>query len=202
MTSVAELPAGFADKVLSAQSTFRSVMDAMARPGSIQRIASAAGAPAAMMRGTAAIALTLFDHDTLVWLDGRMSATADVAKWLKFHTSAPVITDSSTASFALVGDPEYLPALDRFAFGSNEYPDRSTTVILQVESLTNGPVVELQGPGIDGSAALRASIQPPDLFDRLAINAALFPRGIDVVLVADDEIVAVPRTTRLAVHGV
>ena len=75
MTSVAELPAGFADKVLSAQSTFRSVMDAMARPGSVQRIASAAGAPAAMMRGTAAIALTLFDHDTPVWLDGRMSET-------------------------------------------------------------------------------------------------------------------------------
>ena len=59
MTTVAELPAGFADKVLSAQSTFRSVMDAMARPGSVQRIASSAGTPAAMMRGTAAIALTL-----------------------------------------------------------------------------------------------------------------------------------------------
>ena len=198
MTTVAELPAGFVDKVLSAQSTFRSVMDAMARPGSIQRIVSAPGTPFAMMRGTAAIALTLFDHDTPVWLDGRMLATADVAKWLKFHTSAPVVADSSIASFALVGDPRNLPALDRFAFGSNEYPDRSTTLILQVESLTNGPVVDLQGPGIDGSTALRASIQPRDLFERLAINATLFPRGIDVVLVHDDCIVAIPRTTRLA----
>ena len=201
MTSVSELPAGFADKVLSAQSVFRSVMDAMARPGSIQRFASAAGTPAAMMRGTAAIALTLFDHDTPVWLDGRMSATADVAKWLKFHTSAPVVADSSIASFALVGDPENLPALDRFAYGSNEYPDRSTTLILQVESLTDGPVVEVQGPGVDGSAALRASIQPRDLFERLAINVALFPRGIDVVLVHDDAIVAIPRTTRLVRGG-
>jgi alpha-D-ribose 1-methylphosphonate 5-triphosphate synthase subunit PhnH len=201
MTSVAELPAGFADKVLSAQSTFRSVMDAMARPGSIQRIASAAGAPAAMVRGTAAIALTLFDHDTLIWLDAQMSATPDVAKWLKFHTSAPVTADSSIASFALIGDPENLPSLDRFAFGSDEYPDRSTTLILQVESLTDSPIVELQGPGIDGMAALRASIRPRDLFERLTINATLFPRGIDVVLVHDDTIVAIPRTTRLVKGG-
>jgi alpha-D-ribose 1-methylphosphonate 5-triphosphate synthase subunit PhnH len=197
MTSVAELPTGFADKVLSAQSTFRSVMDAMARPGSIQRIASSAGTPAAMMRGTAAIALTLFDHDTPIWLDAKMSATPDVGKWLKFHTSAPVAADSSISSFALIGDPQNLLALDRFAFGSNEYPDRSTTLILQVESLTDGLAVELQGPGIDGTAALRASIQPRDLFERLAINATLFPRGIDVVLVHDDSIVAIPRTTRL-----
>src|SRR6185312_9949622 len=137
MTTVAELRAGFADKVLSAQSTFRSVMDAMARPGSVQRIQPAAGAADIMMRGTAALALTLFDHDTPIWLDSVMSAAPEVARWLKFHTGAPVVTDSSIASFALVGDPQNLPALDRFAFGSNEYPDRSTTLILQVESLDN-----------------------------------------------------------------
>jgi alpha-D-ribose 1-methylphosphonate 5-triphosphate synthase subunit PhnH len=197
MTTVAELPAGFADKVLSAQSTFRSVMDAMARPGSIQRVVATAGTPAAMMRGAAAIALTLFDHDTPVWLDPAMSETPDVSKWLKFHTSAPVIADSSIASFALIGDPAHLPPLDRFAFGSNEYPDRSTTLILQVRSLTQGTAFELRGPGIDGTATLRAEIRPHDLFERLAVNSALFPRGIDVVLVHDDAIVAIPRTTRL-----
>ncbi|MGA7994572.1 MAG: phosphonate C-P lyase system protein PhnH [Bradyrhizobium sp.] len=201
MTTIAELPAGFADKVLSAQSTFRSVMDAMARPGSMQRIAVATGAPSPLMRGAAAIALTLFDHDTPVWLDAAMSETADVTKWLKFHTGAPVIADCSICSFALIGDASALPALDRFAFGSNEYPDRSTTLILQVGSLTEGARFELRGPGIDGSAMLQAAIEPADLFERLAINAALFPRGIDVVLVADDAIVAIPRTTRVAAKG-
>jgi len=201
MTTIAELPAGFADKVLSAQSTFRSVMDAMARPGSIQRIAVATGAPSPLMRGAAAIALTLFDHDTPVWLDAAMSETANVTKWLKFHTGAPVVANSSVCSFALIGDAGALPALDRFAFGSNEYPDRSTTLILQVASLTEGTDVELRGPGIDGTAVLRATIEPADLFERLGINAALFPRGIDVVLVADDAIVAIPRTTRLAAKG-
>jgi alpha-D-ribose 1-methylphosphonate 5-triphosphate synthase subunit PhnH len=201
MTTVAGLPAGFADKVLSAQSTFRSVMDAMARPGSVQRIVSSAGAPAALMRGTAAIALTLFDHDTPVWLDPLLTATSDVTNWLKFHTGAPVIADSSICSFALVGDAKTLPALDRFSFGTNEYPDRSTTLILQVDSLTHGLSIELRGPGIDGTAVLQAAIQPPDLFERLAINAVLFPRGIDMVLVHDDSIVAIPRTTRFAAKG-
>jgi alpha-D-ribose 1-methylphosphonate 5-triphosphate synthase subunit PhnH len=201
MVTVAELPAGLADKVLSAQSTFRAVMEAMARPGSVQRIRAAAGTPASMMHGTAAIALTLFDHDTPVWLDSAMSATSDVAKWLKFHTSAPVIADPSASSFAVIGDAQNLPTLERFAFGSNEYPDRSTTLILQVDSVTSGPAFELTGPGIDGAAVLQATI-PANLLERLEINATLFPRGVDVVLVHDDAVVAIPRTTRLAAQGV
>jgi alpha-D-ribose 1-methylphosphonate 5-triphosphate synthase subunit PhnH len=201
MTTIAELPAGFADKVMSAQSTFRAVMEAMARPGSVQRPVVEVGTPASVMRGTAAIALTLFDHDTPIWLDPKMSETSEVARWLKFHTSAPVIADSSICSFALIGDAGALPDLFRFALGTNEYPDRSTTLIVQVRDLARGERYELRGPGIDGSAVLQATIEPKNLFERLAVNASLFPRGIDVVLVADDAIVAIPRTTRLVARG-
>ena len=201
MTTIAELPAGFADKVRSAQSTFRAVMEAMARPGSVQRVVAAVGTPAPIMRGTAAIALTLFDHDTPIWLDAKMSETSEVAKWLKFHTSAPVVADSSISSFALIGDAGALPDLSHFALGTNEYPDRSTTLVLQIKDLTRGEVYELRGPGIDGSAVLQAIIEPKNLFERLAVNGSLFPRGIDVVLVADDAIVAIPRTTRLVGRG-
>jgi alpha-D-ribose 1-methylphosphonate 5-triphosphate synthase subunit PhnH len=197
MTTVAEMPAGFANKVLSAQSTFRSVMDAMARPGSVQRIEAPVGVPAPMMRGTAAIALTLFDQDTPVWLDKAMTATANVSKWIRFHASAPVIGDPGICHFAVIGNPAALQGFDGFALGSNEYPDRSTTLIIQVGSLTQGPVIELSGPGIDGTASLRATTAIPDLLDRLALNAKLFPRGVDLILVADDSIVAIPRTTRL-----
>jgi alpha-D-ribose 1-methylphosphonate 5-triphosphate synthase subunit PhnH len=199
MTTVAELPTKFAERVLSAQSIFRAVMDAMARPGSVRRIDPGAGsaAPAPMMRGTAGIAMTLFDHDTPIWLDQAMAATREVGKWLKFHAGAPVVEDTSICSFALIGDAARLPALDRFALGTSEYPDRSTTLILQVASVTEGAELELCGPGIDGTTVLRAAIQPPDLIERLAVNHELFPRGVDVVLVADDAIVAIPRTTRL-----
>jgi alpha-D-ribose 1-methylphosphonate 5-triphosphate synthase subunit PhnH len=201
MTTIAELPTGFADKVLSAQSTFRSVMDAMARPGTVQQVIASVGTPGPMMRGTAAIALTLFDHDTPIWLDARMSETSEVAKWLKFHSGAPVLEDPSVCHFALIGNGSALPDLSRFSFGTNEYPDRSTTLILQVDSLKHGSAFELSGPGIDGTALLRAMIEPVDLFERLANNETLFPRGIDVVLVSGEAIVAIPRTTRLVAKG-
>ena len=199
---IAELPAGFTDKVLSAQSTFRLVMDAMAHPGSVYRIAAAVEAPRPLMRASAALALTLCDHDTPIWLDRPMSEAPDVANWLKFHSGAPIVTDPSAASFALIADAGALPKLDSFSFGSAEYPDRSTTLLLQVESLTQGQRYELRGPGINGTVVLRAAIEPKDLFGRLAVNAASFPRGIDVVLIAGGEIVAIPRTTRLAAQGV
>jgi alpha-D-ribose 1-methylphosphonate 5-triphosphate synthase subunit PhnH len=112
-----------------------------------------------------------------------------------------VVADSSICSFALIGDGSELPQLDRFSLGTDEYPDRSTTLILQVESLTEGPSFDLSGPGIDRTAVLRATIKPLELFERLAVNVTLFPRGIDLVLVADDAIVAIPRTTRLVAKG-
>jgi alpha-D-ribose 1-methylphosphonate 5-triphosphate synthase subunit PhnH len=201
MTTIAELPPGFADKVLSAQSTFRSVMEAMARPGTVQRVAASVGTPTGVARGTAAIALTLFDHDTPIWLDPMLAQTSEITRWLKFHTSAPVVVDSSIASFALIADAGALPGLDRFSFGTNEYPDRSTTLVIQVESLAQGPAYRLRGPGIEDATVLQATVRPPDLFERLAVNAALFPRGIDVLLVCDDLIVALPRTTRIAAYG-
>jgi len=201
MTTIAELlPAGFADKVMSAQSTFRSVMNAMARPGSVQRVAAAVGAPRPMMPGTAAIALTLFDHDTPIWLEAEMS-TPEVVRWLKFHSGAPVIPDPSISSFALIANATAIPDLSRFALGSNEFPDRSTTLIMQVESLRRGASYQLRGPGIEGAALLQAVLEPKDLFVRLAVNETIFPRGIDVVLVSGEEIAAIPRTTRLVGQG-
>ena len=199
MTTVAELPAGFADKVLSAQSTFRSVMDAMARPGSVQRIAPRPARRPPMMRGTAAIALTLFDHDTPIWLDAPMSATPDVAQMAQVpHQRAGDRGFRRSASFALVGDP-------RDAAGARSLRVRQQRISGSFDDAdpagrkpdATGPPSSCAAPASTARRCCGPSIQPQDLFERLAVNAALFPRGIDVVLVHDDAIVAIPRTTRL-----
>ena len=195
----AERSAGFSDRVLDSQATFRAVMDAMARPGRIQRIASAVQGPSPLMPASAAVALTLCDQDTPVWCDAAMSAS-DVAQWLVFHTSAPMTLDPAQAAFALIGDAHALTTFETFAQGSADYPDRSTTLIIQIASLTDGPAITLRGPGIDGATTLNASLSP-QFVNAFAANHALFPRGIDCVLVAEDALVALPRTTHLTPVG-
>lgn len=200
MSMAFELSAGFADKVTSAQTTFRAVMQAMARPGTVQRLDTGLQqVPAPLTEATAAIALTLFDHDTPLWLDEATRGEA-VTQWLRFHTSAPLMSEPDAAAFALIADPGAMPALERFALGSNDYPDRSTTLILQLGSLDDGPTFDLSGPGIRGTTTLRAPL-PADLLPQREALTPLFPRGLDFILAAGDAIVAIPRTTRLVAQG-
>jgi len=183
--------------VFAAQSTFRKVMDATARPGSIQTIAATEGAPAQLAQGAAAIALTLFDHDTPIWLDPAV-ASEKVKQWLRFNTGCPIVADQTQAAFALGGDLAALPQLESFALGTPDYPDRSTTLILQLASLTDGDRLSLSGPGIQGTASLAPAGLPKDFIEQLAANRALFPRGVDLLLVAGNNVAALPRTTIVA----
>jgi alpha-D-ribose 1-methylphosphonate 5-triphosphate synthase subunit PhnH len=188
---------GFSDKVLSAQGAFRSLLDAMARPGLAPEIKVDCEAPAGLGPATAALALTLFDHDTPVWRDEALNGEA-VARWLRFHTAAPLTGDPAQAAFALIGDPARLADFSRFAVGTSDYPDRSTTLILQVASLTSGAPLLLRGPGIEGEAKLAPGPLPPGFVAMCEANRALFPRGVDLVFCAGDSIAALPRTTRVS----
>jgi alpha-D-ribose 1-methylphosphonate 5-triphosphate synthase subunit PhnH len=187
------LAPGFADPTLAAQSVFRCVMDAMARPGRVCALAERVAPPPPLSAGAAAIALTLLDQDAPVWLDPPL-ARSDAAYWLRFHAGAPIVADPRRAAFAILSDPAKAPAFDVFALGSFDDPDRAATLILQVESLEDGPPLALRGPGVNGGSILRARPLPGDMRRRLAANRALFPRGVDLVLATNTAVAALPRS--------
>lgn len=70
MPEAESLTGGFSQPVFEAQSVFRAVMDGMARPGTHQTVAVSLHPPAPFGLAQAAIALTLCDADTRVWLSG------------------------------------------------------------------------------------------------------------------------------------
>jgi alpha-D-ribose 1-methylphosphonate 5-triphosphate synthase subunit PhnH len=102
---------------------FRSVMNAMARPGSVHTIAETVKALSTMMSATAAVALALFDHDTSIWFDPDFAGEADMASWLRFQTGAPLTADASQAAFAVIAKGAALPDFEAFAGISRPFDD-------------------------------------------------------------------------------
>jgi len=52
----------------------------------------------------------------------------------------------------------------------------------------------LAGPGIADVQSFSAQPLPPDFPNRIAANRALFPRGVDVILISPDAVAALPRS--------
>ncbi|RUW26651.1 phosphonate C-P lyase system protein PhnH [Mesorhizobium sp. M4B.F.Ca.ET.215.01.1.1] len=188
---------GFADPVFNAQTVFRAVMDAMARPGSVQPLPALARPPAPLSATSGAVALALCDNDTPLWLDPALQAEAPVRSWLGFHTGAPLANTPADAHFAIIARPAEMMALDGFSQGTQEYPDRSTTLILVVSDLASGVPLLLEGPGIEKMAMLAPAEMPRHFIEQWKQNSQRFPRGVDIILAAPDGVACLPRTTRI-----
>ena len=191
--------AAVADAALDRQRTFRLTLQAMARPGLIAELDTREAdaresAPEPMNPAAAALALTLFDDDTPVWLDGA-AATEPVREFLSFQCGCPIVEDPRQAAFALAAGGT--PSLHDFAVGTDEFPESSTTVILQVERLADGSEVILSGPGIDGAASIAEPGLPAALWREWAELSALYPCGVDLILVHGRSLCCLPRTVRV-----
>ena len=191
------LARGFADPVLESQRVFRAVMEALARPGRLQSLETDLRPPAPLTPELAAVALTLADHEAPLWLDRALAGTPEVASYLRFHTGAAVVANPREAALALVADPARMPPLSDFALGTLEYPDRSTTVVVAVGSLSGRSGWHLRGPGIDGSAMLSATPLHDGFTNELRANHARFPQGVDLLFVAPGQVAGLPRSTAL-----
>jgi alpha-D-ribose 1-methylphosphonate 5-triphosphate synthase subunit PhnH len=192
--SLEDIGPGFAEPVSDAQNVFRLVLDAMSHPGRIVELAAAilpaneSGLPDA----AAALALTLLDFETPVWLDGAFARAAD---YLRFHCGAPLVSDPKASRFGFAGDLASLPALQQFDLGNIDFPDRSTTLVLSVPALDARPGLTLRGPGIKDRAALQVGGLTGAFWTQRAEIASLFPLGLDLVLSCGRRLAALPRTT-------
>jgi alpha-D-ribose 1-methylphosphonate 5-triphosphate synthase subunit PhnH len=182
------LSGGFSNPPVNSAHAFRSVMEALARPGSIQDVLGAMPpAPLSVAAGT--VLLTLCDTDTPIYLAGSADCDA-VRSWLAFHTGAP-ITDPMRAMFA-VGDWDALMPLSRFPTGTPEYPDRSSTLIVECTELEASGAT-LRGPGIKSES--RLSLPETRAFQS---NRAMFPLGLDFIFTCGERLAALPRSTEVS----
>ncbi len=184
---------GFSNPVHDAQRSFRSVLDAMARPAHCRTLPEPAGIPDGWTPALTALALTLFDQDTPVWLDPAV-ASRQAEAYLRFHCGCPLTDRKDRAAFAVIADMENAPPLHAFPIGEPQYPERSVTLIYAIESLTGGTALRWQGPGIKGSIEAAPKGLPAGFIRQWADNHALYPSGVDVILTAGSQVMCLPRS--------
>lgn len=194
--SATSVVGGLQNPVLDAQHLFRRIMGAFAEPGLMVDLGGFVAPPTALPSAAAALLATLSDADAPVFLDIPDEDGA-AAAWIGFQTGAPILAAPDGAAFAVLAlgsDPE---SWDRFAVGTDAFPDRSATLLLPVATLEGGSPLVLSGPGIEATRVVSPRGLPTGFLAARARNAALFPRGQDLVLVAENELIALPRTTRI-----
>jgi alpha-D-ribose 1-methylphosphonate 5-triphosphate synthase subunit PhnH len=186
-----ELAPGLADPAHDAQHLFRAVLDAMSRPGRVVELADAPDGPNGLEPAAVGCLLTLADRDTPIWLAPAFDRSV-VRDYFRFHTGAPLVGERKQASFALLG-PD-LTDLDGFAIGTDTYPDRAATLVIEVSAIDGGQARTWRGPGIAGSTRVAIGGLADSFWQAWSENHALFPCGVDILFVAGRRLVALPRS--------
>jgi alpha-D-ribose 1-methylphosphonate 5-triphosphate synthase subunit PhnH len=181
------LTGGFSDAPVQSARAFRAALDALARPGRIVTLSGGA-APAPLSTAAATLLLTLCDGETPLYLAPGHDAP-QVRDWVAFHIGAPIVGPGE-AMFAL-GGWATLGRLDLYPVGTPDYPDRSATLIVELDRLA-ADGARLTGPGIATEA--RLSLPETAAFE---VNRTRFPLGLDFFFTAGTALAALPRTTRV-----
>ncbi len=197
LVDLSNMGRGFEDLALDSQAVFRQVLSAISKPGEIHSVATDIESPEGLHPAAAAVLLALLDQDTRLWLSP-MIAEGVAGTYLRFHTGCVLTDNPFTADFVLAR-PGELPCLSDLSLGSEEYPERSATVVLQVDDLSNDGGWLLSGPGIEGQASLSVTGLDASFLQGWRESQLHFPRGVDLIFTRVDRLVAMPRTTRAEV---
>jgi alpha-D-ribose 1-methylphosphonate 5-triphosphate synthase subunit PhnH len=206
--ALADIGPGLQQPVMQAQRVFRALLEAMARPGRLQRLPAdvlQGLQPPALQPATAALLLTLLDADTVLHLGGRLQQPA-LLRYLGFHAGTRHGA-AEAADFVVLAAAEAEAGLwARLREGTDLVPQAGATLVLEVPAMGEaadapGLALRLRGPGIRDTQRLVVQGLDRAFWQARIAREAHFPRGIDLVLVAGACIAAVPRSTHVTLEG-
>lgn len=199
---------GFSDISLGSQSVFRAALEALSYPGRPVELEVTFEAPKAAHASSSGLLLALLEPGSLLWLSPSLVHT-DAATWIVFHTDCKITPNQHEADFAWIKHWDEMPALEGFAQGTDEYPDHSTTCVLDIAGPSATTIVTpasiLTGPGIVSTSTIELLAATPaqaeGFAEQWAKNHASFPRGIDLFFATSTGLIGLPRTTRIQIAG-
>ncbi len=182
------ISSGFNDPVHDSQKSFRILLSALSSPAKTFLLESLPPMPdsaSLFSAGMAAVALTLCDSHTPIWLQPEID-TETLRHYLRFHCSATFVSQPDKAAFAFIAKVESMPALGAFAQGTALYPEQSTTLIIETSFSRNLQALQAKGPGIGGQEGdirnFACQQMPASFWHAWHDNHKAFPLGVDMLL--------------------
>ncbi|MBN3254956.1 phosphonate C-P lyase system protein PhnH [Pectobacterium brasiliense] len=185
---------GFAHPVFGTQLCFRKIVKAMSEPGSLVTVPNVSGLES-MSSATAATLLTLTSHTTPLFIDPKIGNPL-LLRTLCLHTNVPIATRLDEADFVLLSGNRFSYDLMALSCGSEAEPEKSTTVIVEVEGMHDGPCLKLTGPGIKTHRIISPRL-PGGVRDYLCNRPHAFPTGLDFLFTSGKKLFAIPRSTHV-----
>jgi alpha-D-ribose 1-methylphosphonate 5-triphosphate synthase subunit PhnH len=212
-------------QVLYSTLTFRSLLDALARPGKINQLENPhflGEAPSYFSQTTASdtlinmyalgALLTLLDRETPFSMaaDGQWFPRTDSAvRWTMLRSGSNAV-NAEQAAFAFVCDSGNGALLAQLNVGTLLEPELSATALYCVEQLASredaaekredGITLELRGPGIQELRTANVVGLSESDIKAILLARQNYPLGIDVYLVdGAGRCLGLPRTTRIRV---
>lgn len=171
------------------RNNFRNSLDALARPGSKQKIEPLFGS------GLLAMASMLLYAEVSHYYQGKHDF-----ELIRALCGSPV-EKKDRADYLFFDSPE-THHLSGVKTGNPENPEESATLIFTLDDKHAAPIhIQLSGPGIQRTSDLTFHCSP-DFFIALGRINESFPMGIDLFFVTpDNSVYGLPRTTTIEVLG-
>jgi alpha-D-ribose 1-methylphosphonate 5-triphosphate synthase subunit PhnH len=183
------------DPVHDTRSTFRALVDAMARPGTVESVP--------VTPADHAVLATLVDHEVTIATedDQLVEALSNAGRY------EPAPLDGADLVHACGSTDGRIVEAER---GTLKEPSDGATAVYRVDGLVGAVdeasdasvTLRIAGPGVPGHRRLGVAGLPPAEADAVATLGESFPRGVDVVLTASDQVAALPRSVTLDVEVV
>jgi alpha-D-ribose 1-methylphosphonate 5-triphosphate synthase subunit PhnH len=191
------------DPVFDAQEHYRLLLDAMARPGTLNVLPRLPLTPPPGLSAAAAlIGFALLDANVSFHVEGDDAA---VTRYLVVNTSATP-GELIQADFVFAGGMTSPALVGVIKKGTLAYPDEGATLVIDVEALAGEAAalrapalaLTLRGPGVAGEKTFFVGGLSAPLLDALRECNAEFPLGIDLILSdPGHRIACIPRTSEV-----
>ncbi len=188
---------------LDAQQTFRVLLNAMARPGTVHTLPVRAGTSP---ERAVCFALLDFEVSYAIANSGDGNDTDALEQWIALHTGCRR-AEVADATFVLAYGPLPDAAWAAIRRGTLAFPDTGATIIHVLPAVgeaspdSDGTRLTLRGPGIEDVQELIVAGLAPSAFASLAHANREYPLGVDVILLDRmGRVACLPRSTH--VHAI